>query len=1138
MEELINYLDRVGIQYELTEEENILLIGNKTCYLSKGDDGILIDESFELIDVNYSCDWHVFKFGGKWYWSPSYEVKLNPLQYIFPVNTNKEIKTFLGVHGSMELMSGSRLYEDWVLKAKFLGIEALGICEANTLAGAVKFQLSCKKAGIKPILGMSFAMDYKGKKIHWKAYCKNLAGWENLLKINKAINIDYDGFIPFEEFIGLQAGLIFVIDTKKTDFSFAKELYGQYNYYTLDPVEFASTSLDNEYFENLHKFILSGFTPVAIMDAYYLEEEHAFVKPLMDVISKKSNIKQCIKQYFMNENEYRFNVLQLFNHKNIDAANLLLKNAFKNLNEISAKCDFTIPEMSAENRHLPAYKMTEAEVKKYGNQNKMIEVLIEEGLKRKAPKAEIERYRKQAEYELSVLDIGNVRNYFLILWDIINWSRKNGIIVGIGRGSAAGSLIAYLLDITRVNPFDYGLLFERFLNPGRVQASLPDIDVDFSGKRRDEVKNYIGQKYGFNRFCDVGTYTNLKPRSLIKELGKMEGHEHYILNDMTKFWSDGMESIEDLLRFSCKDSRSKQFIKKNPAIINDMELLLMQPKAESIHACATIIVPDGKEIHEYIPLKWMMRDGSKVLVSQWEGPELEAVGFLKEDILGVAQLDKYEMILQRIKDDTGEIIELDKIPLDDEVVMQYFSRGDNGDIFHFGSTGLSNYCREMKPETIHDLIAANALYRPGPMEQGFHKKFIKRKNGLEEITYYPQCEKITKETYGLLAYQEQIMLICQHVGGLTLTEADSIRKSMVKKDINSIAKFVDKFHDHAVNFHKIAEADVKELWDILVNFAKYGFNKSHAAAYSITAYYGQYLKHYYPLQFWATAFSFAGEDDYPVYLAEIFRSGNLEMRPPDINISGAAVVANKGTDSMYWSLTSIKGCGDKAFEQILAVRNKVGGFTSFEHFLKHNSWKANKAAGIDGTKVNKTVIEALISSGCFDRIEGIEQPSERRHLLEQYRTINKVKVDATKDYYTSENIEENWFWSMRQKELCGVANFDFEEIGSSYFGVPYIDTPLNITEANEYEEVNVIGFVQEVILRKTKKGDIMASVILEHNFETIRLTIWANDYTFNKALIDSSTGKILYMNGVVRFDSYNGCNVVYSSSDGVISVLS
>ena len=840
MNELLEHLEKFKIIH--STDDGVLEIGGKACYICKAAGKVADVTTMKLLDFDLDFELQIFKFGGVWYYSESDELTLNRIEYMGECRRIAYFDGFLGVHGAMDILSGSRLYPDWVKKAKHLGFTSLGICEHNTMAGIVKFQLACKSGGITPIIGMSFDVNTPDGKLVLKAYVKDEIGWGNLLKINKAINITNGGFIDISELDGLGEGLFIVADVKYSKFEAVSKITALDITYTLEPVEFISTSVDNEYILNLQKFIESDLEPIAIYDAHYLEKDHAFVRELLAKIGKKTSTKRPTNQWFMGDIDWIQGIYGL----PIDEgkATNLVTLALKNISMVVSGCNFTIPEMSPETRYLPSYNMTPEEIEKYGNSSNMLEVLVEEGLQKKIPVADHPQFRERIKAEFEVLDIGNVRDYFLTLWDVIFWARSKGIQVGIGRGSAAGSVIAYLTDITRVDPIEYDLLFERFLNPGRVQKSLPDIDVDFSGKRRGEVKEYIMSRYGEDQFCDVGTYTNLKPKSLIKEIGKIEyGFEHYILNDITKYWANDMETVQDIIATGGKDGRTKKFINDNPELINDCHLMLLQPKAESVHACATIIVPNDKTIHEYMPCKWMISGGKKTLTSQWEGPELEAVGFLKEDILGVELLDRYEMVINRIKEDLGEDLDLEDIPLNDHEVMEMFKRGDNADIFHFGSTGLTGFCKELKPDNINDLIAANSLYRPGPMEQGFHKQYVKRKNGIDDVSYLPQCEEITKDTYGVLCYQEQIMRICQHVGGLTLAEADSIRKAMVKKDLNAIGKFVDQFKESAINKWKIPSGEVDTLWETLLSFAKYAFNKCISGDDQLLMYKGNSLYH-------------------------------------------------------------------------------------------------------------------------------------------------------------------------------------------------------------------------------------------------------------------------------------------------------
>lgn len=322
-------------------------------------------------------------------------------------------------------------------------------------------------------------------------------------------------------------------------------------------------------------------------------------------------------------------------------------------------------------------------------------------------------------------------------------------------------MCAYCLDIVQLDPIKYGLLFSRFLNKGRVTVSLPDVDTDFQGDRREEVKRYMETKYGENQICSVGTYTTLKLKGAIKDLSRQKNVDFGEVNYVTTVLDTDKDKFEEIFENACKKKRVKNFVQENSNVINDLPLVLGQPKASSIHACATLILPEDKDIYNWIPVKKMtLGDGESVLVSEWEGIELEQAGFLKEDILGILQLTKFKDTLDSIKKETGENVDIYSLPMEDEQVYKYFSKGWNGDVFHFGSHGLTGYCKELKPDNVEDLIAAISLYRPGAMENNFHNEYVLRKRGEREVEYVWGTEKSTKSTLGLIVYQEQVMRIC------------------------------------------------------------------------------------------------------------------------------------------------------------------------------------------------------------------------------------------------------------------------------------------------------------------------------------------------------------------------------------------
>lgn len=1124
---LEQYLDDNRIEF--IESDGIITIGDTDYTVLVPIDGLLIDKKNKFVHDKPS-DNVIFDFGGHFYYSKFDKFELNELRYIGNNTMLLQDKNFLGVHGPMEILRGSRPYSEWVKKAKFLGIENLGIAELDTLAGTMKFQIECKKKGINPIIGMQVSVldeepkeDGEQEKPHKvNLYIQNQRGWENILKINKIINVDNFGKPILTRQLRIhREGLSVIYNTETISYKQFRQQNRVSNLFALSLMEFKDNYDEMRYLINLRKFTSDPkLHPIALTNAYYLEEHHSRVKKELKQIAKiPGSIKEVSEHFHTNE--------ELFLHYDHRTENCqgLFEEAVQNTQEIVDVCNFHIKQGA---RNLPKYKMTPEQIKEFGKgaqgRANLFWSIITLGLEEKVPVEKQDEYLARVETEWEVIQYGDVMDYFIILWDVIYWARSQGILVGDGRGSAAGSLISYLMDITKVDPIEYDLLFERFLNKGRVEKSLPDIDVDFSGKRRGEVKQYILDKYGYNYFCSVGTYTNLKPKSLIKEIGKLNGHEHKDLNYITTLMEEGEEFI-DIFSESQKRPQIKEFVLNNVGVINECRLMNMQPKAESVHACATIIVPDGKEIWDWIPVKLMNKGGELILVSQWEGNELESAGFLKEDILGILQLDKYEMILERIKEECGVEIDLHSIPIHDENLYEYFRKGWNSDIFHFGSIGLTQYCQEMLPDNIEDLIAALSLYRPGPMENGFHKQYIKRKNGEEDTFHFPNMEPITKKTFGILVYQEQIMQTCVTIGGLPLSNADDIRKSMVKKLIEEIEKYSKDFHDHAINTLGMDEVTVEEIWGTLVKFAKYGFNRSHSASYTILAIYGMWFKVNYPLQFWSTAFSFGNEKTYPRFLSEIYKIGGVKINSVDINLSSETVNSDSHTDSLYWSLNSVKQCGDKAYTQIVGNREKDGEYLNFDNFLTRNVYK--------GSKVNKAVIENLIICGAFDNIEFIEDIVERYALVEYYHQYVKYKGDTTAKFA---NPSSKIWWNLKQRELCGLSIIDYNDVKTQNFQRKKWDTPDSFEFLGEEAVVNVSGYVQEVIIRNTRNSKRMATITLDHNYDNFTITLWDKELREFEEQIKDCTNKLLFFRGTLKYDNYHKGIRVFGDRYSILEV--
>lgn len=1128
---------------------------------------ILSDEEFDLLDEK-KVDYILFEFGKKFYYSSPkqsknryneiiYKPEFNDFKYL---GTTKETTedTFpfvhLGVHSEYEMLNGSGACELWAKKAAFMKVKALGICDKNTMAGVLSFQTACEKKGVKSIIGetVTVAIDYSEEKqnqetFELKLYVLNYEGWKNLLLINKAINVDYDGFIPDTLLYTLGKGLCCVVP-KESEFNYIKDdkakvlkLIAKYKktfdqvYYQIDAVEYTSQQLFRKHLENIDTYIMKYkrfIKPILINDSYYLDAEEGGLKSLLNKVSGKAapeSNNQFFKSFMDTLESYKEwgEVSELWD---------VILSGRHYAEKLTDKIDFRI---NTGERKLPHFEVKNVE----GLFFQELERGINERLGDLPPK-KMKEYLKQIETECAVIVPNGLCDYFMILWDIIKWCRDNDINTGPGRGSVCGSLIAYCLHITDVDPLKYGLMFERFLNETRVSGerarsadSMPDIDVDFPTEFRDAVKEYIKEKYGYAYTCSIGTYTRMKLKTCIKDFGKVKGLSFDLTNKLTKDIDDQIEyTWGDLIEYASKSKLLFKFVQENPELVYMTKYALLQPKAESVHPSAVIIVPkhavDGTDremdLWEWMPVKKI--DG--VLVSEWEGKYIDKSGFLKEDILGLSQLDKFKSILKLIEKNCRKKIDVNKIPLDDEATFRYFKRGWNEDVFQFGTTGLMNYCRQVKPDSLENLIAMTALFRPGPMELNAHQDFADIKNGKKKPVYDFGMEDITKETYGLYVYQEQVMQAVV-VGGLTKVESDVLRTTIKKKDVKTLASFGDKFKEGyakllSKNGIKKPEEYANHVWDKLLAFSGYGFNKSHAAAYSIMSYWSQWFKVNYPLEFWTTALQFSKEGEVPYRLSELKKTGaEIEIRPPDVNFSDINFTCDAKEQRIFFSLTKIKGVGEVAVKNIMDTRHAGGQFYSLEEFLSRVP-----------SKVNKTVVKCLIVAGAFDLIEGVNNPRDRKKLLEKYL---ESKNESLPEEYSGADSNSNAFWILEQKRLTGFGEVDYETmirdaIPNKRLSKLYVNDS-EFLSTKEKTEVVIAGKLIFYRERDIKNGK-MCTVQIDCNNTILNAILWPDAYEKIDEDIANLKGCIVALSGTVEKDRYRNEKNLYSNNKTKLYVIS
>ncbi|UXQ88847.1 DNA polymerase III alpha subunit [Tenacibaculum phage Larrie] len=665
--------------------------------------------------------------------------------------------------------------------------------------------------------------------------------------------------------------------------------------------------------------------------------------------------------------------------------------------------------------------------------------------------------------------------------------------------------------------------------PKLVNGTLPDIDSDFAGTDRADVKRYMEERFGIENVCSVGTFTTMKPKSILKDLSRIFSIDYTEANLISSIISQKDETMMDLINRSLEEPKLAGFFRRNSDIFYLMKPLLNQPKTQSIHACAMIVFPEVMPAVEWCP----MRTQGGLLVSEWQGGEMDDAGFLKDDILGVRQLTKFGKILELI-DKNGKVKpDIYNIPLDDREVYRYFSNGWNSDVFQFGSSGLTSYTKALKPFDINDLILSVAIYRPGAMENGYHERYIKCKNEGLPPEYLWGTEDISKETFGMLIYQEQVMAVFQKLGGLSMKEADDVRRAMGKKKLEVLLPWKERVKQGFFE-RNATEEQFNTVWDAVLEFAKYGFNKSHSAAYAITGYISQWLKVHYPIEFWTVALDLAKETEVPLFLSEIMQTGAIELSSVDINGSSISMESNQKEQVIYWGIGAVKGTGEETAEQIVKEREENGEYKSFSDFYHRHLFK--------GSKVKKQIIEGLIAAGAFDKLYGFKNNERKRFsLITRYRTYAKKKIsNPARDIYTIGDVGFDWWWKKREKELTGLVFINFEEVAET-LGIGQNIKFCSQLEFNtpQYRPIQRTfgGYVNEVKIGRSSRGRY-ARITVENNYKIFKVLVWSEEYNTFESEISKAEGSFIIFSGDLRYDEkYSKSNQFTLNSNSELTVM-
>src|SRR5881296_2519042 len=881
----------------------------------------------------------------------------------------------LHVHSEYSLLDGAAQLEKLVQKAKDLRLPAIALTDHGNLFGAIDFYLAAQKAGVKPILGCELYVapgsrkergsqdgGYEGAN-HLTVLARNRAGYRNLIKLVSKAYLEgfyYKPRVDRELLAEHADGLVVLSGCLNSEVSRlliqgemgkATKIAGWYqdvvgrDYYFMEVQSHGLEPQAKVTADTLAIAKAIGAPIVGTNDSHYLEAGHGRAHEALLCIQTGTTLSDPSRFRFSTDEFYL---------KSADEMHQVfaeLPEACQNTIAVAERCNLTLEFGTF---HLPQYECpSDHTLETY------LEERAREGLVRRYGPSPGDAIEARLAQELAVIEKMGFAGYFLVVWDFIRYAREQGIAVGPGRGSSAGSLVAYCLAITNIDPIRYGLLFERFLNPERI--SMPDMDIDFADDRRDEVIRYVAERYGRDRVAHIITFGTLGAKAAIRDVGRVLGLPYGDVDRIAKLVPNFPLNItlDDAHQKSlplAEMVRSQAPVRELWEIARTLEGCT---RHASVHASAVVI--SDEPLEEYIPL---YKDPKRPeLITGYAMGPIEKLGLLKMDFLGLRTLTVLANTVALIKESRGLDLDLDRLPLDDKKTYEMLSEAKTFGVFQLESSGMRDALRGLRPGQLEDLIAMVSLYRPGPME--LIPDFIQRKHGRSKITYeHPAMEKFTRETYGIMVYQEQIMQIASEMAGFTMGEADILRRAMGKKDRELMAKQREKFVN-GCRERNTSAAKAERVWELMEKFAGYGFNKSHGAAYGLVAYQTAYFKANYPVEFMAAFLtSEMGDTDKIVKYIEECRAMGIQVVPPDVNVS--AVQFSVAGDAVRFGLAAIKNVGEAAMQSILATRAVEGAFKTLDDFC----------ARVDLRLVNRRVIESLVKAGAFDSL-GLT----RAHLL-------------------------------------------------------------------------------------------------------------------------------------------------------------
>jgi DNA polymerase-3 subunit alpha len=1038
----------------------------------------------------------------------------------------------LHLHTEYSLLDGAIRLDDLLRKCKEYGMDAVSMTDHGTMFGVAAFYEKARKAGIKPILGCEVyvaprtinhktQMDHKGLN-HLVLLAQDREGYANLCKLVSIAQLQgfyYKPRIDRELLAAHAKGLIGLSACLKGDIPqhimagnmdgadaaarFYLDTFGEDNFFL--EVQENGMPVQHKVNEGLADISARLSIPmVATNDCHYLARKD----------KKAHDILLCIQtgDTVSNQDRFKFDSDQLY-FKSADEMTASLgryAGAIENTKDVAARCNV---EFDDKTYHFPRYARSdedsEAELFKQKAMKGFEEKLAV--IKKKNPDVNEQEYRDRIAYEIKIiLDMG-FPGYFLIVADFIAHAREIGVPVGPGRGSAAGSMVAYAMDITALDPIEHGLIFERFLNPSRI--SMPDIDVDFCIEGRDRVYHYTIDRYGGPEYvCQIITFGKLKAKAVIRDVGRALGVPLPEVDEIAKLIPDGAKNLTRALeevpaiREKCSESEDKTQMLETALLLEGL------PRHASTHA-AGVVVSD-KPLNEYLPL---FRGKEGETITQFDMNYVEKLGLVKFDFLGLRNLTVIKNCLELIEKQGKPVPDMDHLDFSDDSTFALLQRADTTGVFQLESSGMKELILRLKPATFSDIVALVALYRPGPLDSGMANTYVERKHGREEVTYlFDELAPILKETYGVILYQEQVMKIAGVLAGYSMADADGLRKAMGKKIAAMMEAHRKLFLEGAAkNSHDLKKAE--ELFDLMEKFGGYGFNKSHSAAYALIAYQTAFLKANYTLEFIAALMtSERGNTDAVLKYMDECRTHDILVLPPDVNESESQFIVSGG--SIRFGLAAVKGVGSAAIDVMVEERRQNGPFESLYDFCERVSL----------SKVNKKVLEALIKCGAFDSTGSARSQlmAVLEEALEHGNRVQKEKADSQMDLFADSGLGtpipasvpempemEEWedhFLLEMEKEALGfyVSGHPLDKYQDDIARYATVNT-LTIQETADGRMIRIGGMIKVLKTHKTKKGDLMAFCTIEDRNAAVEVVVFPKVYALVHPILSQEQVVIL-----------------------------